>query len=352
MSQKLKNLLTLFLPIQIILVKIASRHPLFIEQYYSNGLYLFLSKFWRYTLGWIPFSVGDIAYIILIFFILRWLYKNATNLYKKTRATFSTIFAFLSILYFCFHFFWGMNYYRMPLYQTLDLEKEYTTEQLIKVTEKFIQETNNIHLKIAANDTTKAVIPYSKSQIFEKTTKGYEQLQKKYPYLSYSPRSIKKSILSLPLTYMGYGGYLNPITNEAQVNYLTPKYSFPLVSCHEEAHQIGFAAENETNFIGYLACSYSPDKYFNYAAATFGLRYCLREVYKRDKEKHKTLLKEVNIGVKKNFQESYDFWTSYENPLEPIFKYSYDIFLKANNQQKGIKSYSYVVALLVSYELK
>ncbi len=347
-----KLFLAVLFPLQIVFIKILGQFPNFIDTYYSNGLYLFISKTLRYLLGWIPFSIGDLLYATLTIFLIRWFIKNWKNFYKNPKQTFISVFAFLSILYFLFHLLWGMNYYRNPLYKTLALEKEYTTEQLLQVTENLITNVNNIHLKIAPNDSTKAVIPYDRSQIFNKTIDGYTILQQQYPKLNYQPRSIKKSIWSLPLTYSGYSGYLNPFTNEAQVNYLIPKYHFPLVSCHEEAHQIGYAAENETNFIGYLACMENPDIYFNYAGSTFAIRYCLNEVYRRDENKYEYLLQKLNLGVRKDFQESQNFWNSYQNPMEVVFKYGFDLFLKSNNQQKGIKSYSYVVALIVNYELK
>jgi hypothetical protein len=38
---------------------------------------------------------------------------------------------------------------------------------------------------------------------------------------------------------MGFGGYLNPFTNEAQVNYLGSNVF--LTANHEMAHQMGYA---------------------------------------------------------------------------------------------------------------
>lgn len=349
----LKNkrlIIVVLFPLQVILIKFLGQYPNFIDTYYSNGLYPVISKTLRYTFGWIPFSVGDILYAILIIFILKWGFSNFKNVYKKPKQTLLTITAFISVIYFVFHFLWGLNYYRTPLYKTLGLDTTYTTDQLFKVAEKLIVRTNTIHLKIAINDTTKAAIPYGTTQVFEKTVNGYSQLHKKNPQIIYKTRSIKKSIWSLPLTYSGYSGYLNPFTNEAQVNYLIPKYHLPLVSCHEEAHQIGYAAENETNFIGYLACKENPDVYFNYSGATFALRYCLNEIYRRDENKYDYLLQKINPGVLKDFKESQRFWSNYQNPMEIILKSGYDLFLKSNNQKKGIKSYSYVVALIVNYE--
>ncbi len=343
-------ILALLLPLQILLIKLLSSSPSSIETYYSKGVYPIISKSLRFIFGWLPFSVGDILYAILIIYILKWGYSNFKSIYRRPKQTLLTITAFLSVIYFCFHFLWGLNYYRNPLHKTLNIDNEYSTEELIQITKKLITTTNVIHLKIAKNDNTKVIVPYSNSEIFEKTKLGYKGLEKIHPNLKYQQKSIKNSLWSLPLTYAGYSGYLNPFTNEAQVNSLIPKYHFPLVSCHEEAHQIGYAAENETNFIGYLACMKNPDDYFQYAGATFAVRYCLNELYRRDSKSYEELIKTLNTGVRKNFQESQQFWNSYQNPTEIVFKSVYDIFLKSNNQQKGIKSYSYVVALIVNYE--
>ena len=148
---------------------------------------------------------------------------------------------------------------------------------------------------------------------------------------------------------MGFSGYLNPFTNEAQVDGLIPVFKFPTTSCHEIAHQLGYAAENEANFIGMLATVNNDDLYFKYSGYTFALRYCLIEIYKLDPEKYNTILESINLGIRKNYQEIQDFWQSYQNAFEPVFEKTFDSFLKANNQSKGIKSYSYIVALLVNY---
>ncbi len=351
-NKKLITLLAISLPIQILLVKILANYPDFIERYYSKGLYVYISKALRFLFGWIPFSVGDLLYATILIYLIKEIIQHRKLIYKKPIKVITKTFAILSIGYFIFHLFWGLNYYRSPIHKTLKLKNNYSTAELIKITENLITQTNQIHLKLAKNDTLKVSLEDSRNILFEKTLEGYRLLGKKYSFLNYAPKSIKKSILSLPLTYSGYSGYLNPFTNEAQVNSLIPKYHFPLVSCHEQAHQIGYAAENETNFIGYLACMSSEDISFNYAGLTFAIRYCLNEVYQRDQNLHQKLIKELNLGIIKNFEESRKFWDRYENPMENVLKKLYDLFLKSNNQKKGIKSYSHVVALIVNYELQ
>lgn len=349
MPKNKKTIIALLLIPQYILVKIASNYPDFIENYYSNGLYPILSKIFRYVLGWLPFSFGDLIYAFAIIYALRWLYKNKKNLLKNTKQWFIDVFAVISIFYFVFHLFWGLNYYRLPLYENLNLSHDYNTEQLVYVTKKLIENSNNYHLKITNNDTIKVDIPYSKSEIFKRVQNGYDNLKHISPNLHYHPKSIKKSLFSYPLTYMGFSGYLNPLTNEAQVDAIIPIYRFPTTTAHEIAHQLGYAAENEANFIGFLASINNDDVYFKYAGYTFGLRFCLNEIYNRDEELYEKLVANVNVGILKNYKEVRLFWEAHQNPAEPVFKLFYGNFLKANKQAKGMRSYSYVVALLVNY---
>ncbi|GGI58102.1 DUF3810 domain-containing protein [Winogradskyella haliclonae] len=344
-----KGALLIFLVFQIILINILKHYPEFVEQYYSNGLYVLLSKLMRYSFGWIPFSVGDMLYTLAGVYVIRWFVLNFKNSYKDSINWLLDITSVLSITYFAFHILWGYNYYRQPLHKAFNIKAEYSTEQLIAFTERLIEKSNLIHRQLSDNDSLKIELPYTKSEVFDKVQLGYLTLSKTYPHLVYQPQSLKKSIYSTALTYMGFSGYLNPFTNEAQVDGLIPVYKFPTTSCHEVAHQLGYAAENEANFIGMLASVNNDNIYFKYSGYTFALRYCLSEVYKRDPNTYKSILERVNKGILKNYKDVQDFWKSYQNPLEPAFEKTFDTFLKANNQTAGIKSYSYIVGLLVNY---
>jgi hypothetical protein len=348
--QKYKKLIIAFSFILMFgLIAILKQFPQFVETYYSNGIYILISRMMRYAFGWLPFSVGDLLYTLAGIYMIRWLIINRKRIIKDTLNWLLDIAATFSIIYFAFHILWALNYYRQPLYKSLNIEAEYTTEQLVSFTKKLIVKSNTIHNKLATNDSAKIDFAFTKSEIFQKVENGYKKLSKVYPHLEYHPISIKKSLYSIPLTYMGFSGYLNPFTNEAQVDALIPTYKFPTTSCHEAAHQLGYAAENEANFIGSLAAIHNDDFYFQYSGYTFALRYCLAELFRRDLEIYDRILPTVNKGILKNYQEVQNFWLAYENPLEPIFEKTFDTFLKANNQSDGIKSYSYVVALLVNY---
>ena len=46
--------------------------------------------------------------------------------------------AAVSIIYFAFHFLWAYNYYRQPLHKNLNLNSDYNTDELVRVTKKLI----------------------------------------------------------------------------------------------------------------------------------------------------------------------------------------------------------------------
>ncbi|WP_299684159.1 DUF3810 domain-containing protein [uncultured Dokdonia sp.] len=339
----------LFLFIQMIVVRILALFPDFIETYYSNGLYPIISKGFRYVFGWLPFSFGDVMYTALIMIILREIILLFKRRFRAWKSFAVRSLAIASIVYGAFHLLWGMNYYRLPLHESLGIENEYTTEELVVLTQKLIAKSNALHRQLAANDTLKVTVPLSQSEIFDQTVQGYAALQSQFPKLDYPPKSIKVSLLSYPLSVMGYSGYLNPITNEAQINGLVPNYRHAVISCHEQAHQLGYAKENEANFIGVLASINNEDIYFQYAGSIFALRYCFNDVFRRDSELAEELRDQIHPGIFKNYKEAREFWDEMDNPLEPVFKLFYSNYLKANNQPAGIKSYSYMVALLVNY---
>lgn len=303
----------------------------------------------RYLFGWIPFSIGDVFYTLIGIIAVRWLYKNRKRIRTDIVSYILDITATLSIVYFVFNLLWGFNYYRVPLHKTLNLETDYTTEQLISTTKRFIEKSNELHRTLGFHDTTKIDLPYSQKEIFEKSLNGYQNLEKIHPSLGYHPKSIKKSGWSLGLTYMGYSGYYNPFSGEAQVNSLIKNYKFPVVSCHEQAHQLGYAAENEANFIATLATLNNDNTYIQYAGYIFALRYCVNEIARRDMDTYHEIIETINPGILASYKEMRDFWQSYKNPFEVVSKVFWDTFLKANNQSNGIMSYSYMVALVVNY---
>ena len=346
---KRKYIFPLFLVFQIIFLKIIAFFPEAVERFYSNGMYIWISKISRISLGKIPFSVGDVFYGIVILYTIIFIWKTRKNWKSHWKYNFLKVTSFISIAYFLFHILWGLNYYRQPLFEKMNIKRDYTNEDLFAFTEKLIAKTNEVHYTITKNKKLKVTNPYSQNAIFKMSQNGYDNLSQQYLFFQYQTPSIKKSLISLPLTYMGFGGYLNPFTNEAQVNDKLPMYGFPNVVCHEMAHQIGFGSESECNFIGFLASIKNEDLYFQYSASSNALRYCMANIGMKDEAKFKLLKAKINPGIIENYKESDLFWEQYDTIIDKGFHAFYDQFLKFNQQKDGMESYSKFIDLLVNY---
>lgn len=343
-------ILAILLPVQMLLMRLTANYPNFIEQYYANGIYPYMSSFLRILFGWVPFSVGDVLLAIGLVVFIRFLYLLIKTRFKNIVHKLVQLVAVFSVIYCCFYLFWGLNYYREPLSKNLNYQQEeYTTTQLQKVTAHVIHQLNTYQFKISKNDTLQVKNPYSATEMYAIAVLGFNSVSKDFPQLSYQFPSIKSSLMSLLQSYNGTSGYLNPLTGEAQVNARIPKTAYPTTICHEIAHQIGFAAENEANFVGFLAANYNDDLYFKYASYRMAFGYCISEIKKRDPSLSKSLWKNLNKGVVKDYNSGYQFWQAYKNPFEPLVKKGYNAYLKANKQSKGVASYNYVVDLFISY---
>ncbi len=346
---RIKYILSSLLFIQILILQVLPYFPLQVEQYYSNGFYPIVSRFSRLTIGRIPFSLGDLMYVVVIAFIFKWLWNQRKSWKLEWKSNILSLLSFVSVFYFLFHSLWAFNYYRQPLFEKMEIKKDYSDADLLAFTKKLIIKTNTVQKKIAKNDRIKVTFPYSQNQVFKMNLNGYKKLAKEHSYFTYTHLSIKKSLISLPLTYMGFGGYLNPFTNEAQVNYLGPMYSFPMTANHEMAHQMGYASESECNFIGFLASVKNDNLHIQYSGYSMALRYCLGNWQARDETVFKQLLKTVHPGILKNYKESEQFWKQYDTIIDKGFHAFYDQFLKVNQQKDGMEGYSKFVNLMVNY---
>ncbi|MBC2839221.1 DUF3810 domain-containing protein [Robiginitalea sp. SC105] len=349
MHKRLKNIIALSLPLQFLLIRWMAASPEWVEQWYSRGLYPYLSGFFRGLYGWVPFSVGDLLYLGLLGAFFVWLVRNRSAIRKNFAGFLRDLAAGFAVLHFTFYLLWGMNYFRVPLGEHLGMKETYTGEELSQTARFLALRANALQQSLSGDSISPVELPYSEAEIRQKTIDAYQSLGEEFPGFRYRHPSLKNSLISTALTYMGYGGYLNPFTAEAQVNARLPLFRYPVVCGHEVGHQLGYSAENETNFIGYLVTERNPDPYFRYTAAAYGLGYCLAEIDRRDSLERKQIVGTLNAGVRANYAQMQAFWEAYENPLEPVFKALFNRYLEVNRQKDGIKSYNRVVSLLVDY---
>jgi hypothetical protein len=247
-------------------------------------------------------------------------------------------------LYFVFLLFWGGHYRHTTVVADMGFNvKKYTTADLYLLADTLVQLTNRDRAALPPQPDTQY------AATFKIAAGNYEQAARTWPELAYQPASIKPSLYGKYLNYIGVTGYLNPFTNEAQVNTTVPAFLQPFTTCHEIAHQLGFAPEEDANFIGYIAASRSADPRFRYAANFEMLLYTVRQLGRRNPYMARLIWARTLPGVRDDARYMISFYRQFEGPLDDYSALLYDQYLKANRQEQGIRSYSEVVGWLMSY---
>jgi hypothetical protein len=190
------------------------------------------------------------------------------------------------------------------------------------------------------------------SAIFHSAEQAIKLLGKKHPaFQSYFPAA-KSALFTPVLNYMGTAGYFNPFTGEAQVNYNMPLVNRPVTACHEMAHQMGFAREDEANFIGFVAGINSTDRLLKYSAYYMAMEEFLHQVRRRDTVLFHHLKERISVPVKQDMKADRAYWLRYQNQIGYITGLFYDQFLKANKQSDGLRSYNRMINLTLAYYKK
>lgn len=326
-----------------------------VEKYYSTGIYPLIARLERLLFGWIPFSVGDILYALagagllygLVMLIRRLIRREAGAVYFKAVLG-NTVFVLL-VVYVYFNLSWGLNYDRRGIAYQLQLDvRPYSTNDLDTLLHQVVRQINDAdslgHLHRSA------LVHHS--DLFRGAVDSYGVLSSGDERFVYASPSVKASLYSYLGDYLGFGGYYNPFTGEAQVNTTVPVFTQPYTTCHEIGHQLGYAKENEANFVGYLSARQSGNPSFRYSVYFDLYLYAARELYVRDSMLLKPLKTQLSSAVKEDFNELRRFNRKYENPIEPKVRDLYDSYLRANRQPQGMRTYNEVIAWLIAYGKK
>jgi hypothetical protein len=227
-------------------------------------------------------------------------------------------------------------------------QQEYNLDELTKITRILIDSANatqSVYRKSAQLDK-------AKPDYFAIASGAIQTLTEQFSLLKTYRPTAKSSLFTPLINYMATSGYFNPFTGEAQVNYQMPLVNTPVTACHEMAHQMGFAREDEANFIGFLAAKRSTDPLTRYSAYYLAMQEFMRQVRRRDTITFNQLKKQLSQPVKNDLKADRLYWEHYENQISYVTGIFYDNFLKANNQPQGLLTYNRMIYLTMAYYRK
>ncbi len=332
----------------IFLLSTFGDYPKLVEQYYTNGFYRILSLIGHPIIKLIPFSLGDVIYmliiILMVYVIIIVIYAFIKKRFLSAGILGLRLILGIEIFIVLFYMLWGLNYSRPSASELLGLrDSTFTTVELKNVTAQLIDSANACRDRL-----TQADLLQNNKVIYTNACKAIHSLSAKNSiFKTYSP-GVKSSIITPLINYMGTAGYFNPLTGEAQINSQMPVFTRPVVACHEMSHQIGFAAEDEANFVGYLAGIGSNDHLLRYSAYQLAVGEFMHALYLKDSLINKALKPRLNKKVHEDFIAERNYWRYYQGKLNKISGIFYDGFLKANKQPQGIDTYNKMVVLVMA----
>ena len=329
-----------------------------VEMGYSTHFFAPFSRFLRAIFGRLPFSFGDILYGLLVGWLLWRSGKFFLQVSRKQspaskkifyRNTLYRTFVFCCSMYIVFNIFWGINYDRRGIAWQLGLEmKKYSAEDVLEINRILIEKINADKAILTAQN---AKYPSNK-ELFGRVSDAYKTISVEHSFLRYQPASLKSSMWGWLGNYTGFTGYYNPFTGEAQLNTTVPGFLQPFIACHEVAHQLGYAKENEANFVGYLAAANSKDALFRYSVYLELFTYANRNLYFTDSTASKDARKLLSPGVVTDIKEWIEFNRRHRSFVEPVISWIYGKYLQGNKQPNGVLTYDEVTGFLIAYYKK
>lgn len=326
-------------------------------QFYSQHLFPPIQSFRQMLFGLLPFSVGDVLYVLggvwLLLTLIRWVYYiRKLGAYKERMAgsLLNTINVAL-LVYFLFLLGWGANYSKPPLARSWGLSREkITNPESAKARDKAAVVAFNKFLLEKVNTYAPRYITLPYSHINERAVAYYRE---------YTDSKVKQHGLDVKPTMFGYfmqrmgvDGYYNPFTGEGQINKELPVYMMPFTVCHEMAHQAGIAAEGDANLMAYAIGTVVNDPVFLYSAYLNLWLYANNRLYRYDTVLAKEFGAQLNALTKAHIDTLEEINRKYHGVFSTYTSGIYDSYLRLQNQEEGIKSYSNVTKEAWLLEMK
>lgn len=326
-----------------------TQEELWIEHFYSGKLFPVFAIIGQTVGNWIPFDLGDCLYssCILVFLLLLFLIFRSllSRNYPKALRLLVGLVNLVLLLILCFYLFWGLNYFRTPLEKRIGLAMDVKNPcELLETTALCIDMANKYRSLLDSNDLHQCDRTIFNQAQLLLATNGILK-----PYLFVYRPIVKAPLTNMHVNYTMVAGYFNPFSQEAQVNTAMPIFSKPFTACHELGHQAGIGFEDEANLIGFIVCTSSDDRLFNYSAYYNAMFMLLSQVFLEDRGSYFNLLKLIDNNVLQDAEQENAYWRRFDGVLNHASTKFYNEYLQLNNQPEGLKRYSRMTKLLIAW---
>lgn len=326
-------------------------------EFYSRHVYAVLRLPFVYVHRALPFSVTEIAVILLVLLAIPcWVYWTVKFIRNKAKGRFvlqSARFIVIAacIFYSLFMLMHGFNYSRQSLFTSLELpRREYTREELFEVTAWLVTEVNTARESIRTDADGHFVFKDEETthEAMQRAAIAYDLAAETTDLINRHQSLPKPVMLSHRWSYTGVTGMYFPIFVESNVNRDIAPDEMMFTTLHELAHAQGFAREDEANYWAYYTGTRHPDEDYRYASYLSTLIYFNNAAYTADRELWSQLYEQLDDGAKLDLARRNLYWDQFRGPVKEASRQVNDTFLKVNHIEDGTKSYGRMMDLVMA----
>lgn len=304
----------------------------------------------------VPFALWDMLAVTIVAVSALSLVRRLRR-HKPLAPVLSRVVLLASLVAFLF-VAWALNHYAPPLASELGLEVgEYTTEELAQATSFYLDKATELAPQVP-RDKDGELSGQDFYELAQIAGSSYEALGKEYDVLNGPGLPVKALLVAgETLLYSGHTGIYFAPTGEASVPLNCATADMPFIMCHEAAHRLAIASEQEANFCAFLACVSNDDVRFEYAGYYQAFVYCYNALYRADANAAQTLLEQAAqsesregvLLVVLDRQATSEHYDAYEGPFKQVGSTVNDNYLKSFGQSAGVRSYGLVVDYLIAW---
>jgi len=332
--------------------------PAFTERVWSRFLFRSISTPISWITSLLPFSLTELSVVALPFLLLCGLVLLAFALVRRTGRRLAILYTTalvlagaLSVGYAGFMVLHGYNYLREPFAESAGLTVEArSTAELEQATSWLLDQCIALRAQCTEDVSGVTTLPRGIPDTLDGLWKTYYVVGWNYPTLRpYVYARPKPVVLSHYWSYTGIVGMYFPFYCEANLNIDVPEYTIPASAAHEMAHALGYAREDEANFITFLACYVNQAPEVRYSGALLAFTSCWGALSGKDGDASARIGAKVPAGMWRDFAASNAYWKQFAGPVQEASSKTNDAYLKANDQKDGIFSYGRMVDLVLAW---
>ena len=316
---------------------------------YANTVSAFLRGLFACITFALPFSLAETIVLVLpLVLIAAWIRAIVLRCFCHKRGRIALyvkrLLCALLVVVSVFINTFGVCYKRRSAADLFGLDTENLSEQDILITAAIVLETAQSHCDLLLyNADGGTQMPYGFPELCAATRQGYAEMLVSLPPVF----SIKPVALSEPWTYTHISGMYFPFTGESNINVNFPDYVTAYTVCHETAHQLGIASEDEANFFAFLACIFSGDDYLRYAGCLNVFEYLSADIAAQSAA---NLLSSMDARIVGELKAYSAFFEKYRTSKAAVVaSAANNAYLQSQGVSAGVRSYSEVTKLVTAY---